>query len=202
MGQILNKERFTLDKEALYLWGVLYIVIVVMSVICILLPDQRKYEEKQRKTYDDKKVKESIEAEMPYQKLVGKVEYDSVFDEVQEPVVLPSERTGYKNEQGEFGGAIKGTDEIYLGKVYPLQDKEQVYFVHENEMLYISKVETVGVLASLYYISEYGEYCIMPKDRVCVFLESGQPLGMGRKYYLPRGTRIFLKDRKNMFVLA
>jgi hypothetical protein len=57
-------------------------------------------------------------------------------------------------------------------------------------------------LAAVYYISEYQEYCVEVNEKLCVFLESGQPLGKGRDYYLPRGTKIYVKDAGNTFTLA
>ena len=57
-------------------------------------------------------------------------------------------------------------------------------------------------MAGVYFIGDYNEYCVEPYEKSAVFLESGQPLGKGRKYYLPRGTRVYVKDKNNQFTLA
>ena len=63
----------------------------------------------------------------------------------------------------------------------------------------LSPYEEEGAAAGIYYIREYGEYCAEPFEKRAVFLESGQPLGKGRQYYLPRGTKIYVGSRENSF---
>ncbi len=101
-----------------------------------------------------------------------------------------------------FGGAIRGEIGVYQGRVYPLTDKMEVFFYMEEGKVKVSPYEEQIAFAGIYYISEYGEYCVEPFEKGRVYLESGQPLGMCRKYYLPRGMKIYVNDRSNTFVLA
>ena len=91
---------------------------------------------------------------------------------------------------------------MYAGKVYPLKDKTEVFFFLKEGEAVLSPYEEEGAAAGVYYIKEYGEYCAEPFEKGMLFLASGQPLGKGRQYYLPRGTKIYVSDRKNTFTLA
>lgn len=101
-----------------------------------------------------------------------------------------------------FGGAIVGKAGLYTGKAYPLQDKYEVFFIEENFEVNLSEYEEENALAGLYYIREYQEYCVDVRQGKTVYLSSGQPLGAGREYYLPRGTKVYIKEKKNLFELA
>ena len=84
---------------------------------------------------------------------------------------------------------IKNTDQ----QVLVLDDKVEVYAVNNGD---IERYEEGNILAKIYYISEYQEYCVEPLEMRTVLLKSGQPLGANRLYYLPRGTEISIKDAK------
>lgn len=99
-----------------------------------------------------------------------------------------------------FQGALKGLDGIYQKKVYPLEERRPVYFVSDGTQMFVTEEKQKELLAELYYIGAYGEYCVTPAKRQACFLESGQPLGAGRHYYLRRGTRICLEGQS--FLLA
>lgn len=101
-----------------------------------------------------------------------------------------------------FSGAISGDNGMYSGKIYPMEDKKEVFFFLRGESAVLSPYEEEGAAAGIYYISEYGEYCTEPFEKNTVFLESGQPLGKGRQYYLPRGTKIYMGSRANSFTLV
>ena len=58
------------------------------------------------------------------------------------------------------------------------------------------------VEAEVYYVAEYQEYCVKPMRKLAVFLESGQPLGAGREYRLPRGMKICMVGKEEVFTLA
>ena len=104
--------------------------------------------------------------------------------------------------QDGFSGAISGESGLYEGKVYPLTDKKEVFFSIKEGNAVLSPYEEEGAAAGIYYIREYGEYCAEPFGKRAVFLESGQPLGKGRQYYLPRGTKIYVGSRENSFTLV
>ena len=92
-------------------------------------------------------------------------------------------------EPKEFAGMIKNTNQ----QVLVLDDKIEVYAVNNGD---IERYEEGNILAKIYYISEYQEYCVEPLEMRTVLLKSGQPLGANRLYYLPRGTEISIKDAK------
>lgn len=102
----------------------------------------------------------------------------------------------------DFHGALKGLQGIYRKKVRPMQEKVPVYFIWDGTQVFVSGTEEGEVLAEAYYISEYQEYCVTPMAKRVCFLESGQPLGAGRHYYLKRGTKIGLGSETPVFELA
>lgn len=102
----------------------------------------------------------------------------------------------------EFSGAVAGESGLYKGKVYRLSDKKEVFFYIKDGSAVLSPYEEAGAAAGIYYIKEYDEYCAEPFEKGTVFLESGQPLGKGRQYYLPRGTKIYIADKENLFTLV
>lgn len=102
----------------------------------------------------------------------------------------------------EFTGAVSGESGLYAGRIYSLKDKKEVFFTMNEKNAVLSPYEEEGAAAGIYYIKEYGEYCAEPFEKNTVFLESGQPLGKGRQYYLRRGTKIYIGDRDNSFTLV
>lgn len=113
------------------------------------------------------------------------------------------EKSIYNGEtEKKFTGAIIGEKGIYAGKVYPLIDKKEIFFRMDNEQILSNPYEDKDNLAGIYFIGKYNEYCVEPYKKNFVFLESGQPLGKDRRYFLPRGTGLYLKDKNNEFTLA
>lgn len=101
-----------------------------------------------------------------------------------------------------FEGAVKGESGLYKNLIYKLKDKRIVFICEENSQIFWSDEKEIKLLAEVYFVKEYREYCITPKEMRCCFLESGQPLGKDRTYYLPRGTKILIYDNKNSFELV
>lgn len=113
------------------------------------------------------------------------------------------EKFVYRGEAGKyFTGAIIGEKGIYAGKAYPLIERKEIFFRMDNEQVLFNPYEEVENLAGIYFIGEYNEYCVESYRKGFVFLESGQPLGKDRQYFLPRGTGLYLKDKNNQFTLA
>lgn len=106
------------------------------------------------------------------------------------------------SEQREFCGALIGKNGKYANKVYLLKRKRPVYFQILDEEFMVTESCQGRCLAMVYYIPEYEEYCLEPMERRICFLFSGQPLGENRRYYLPRGAEIYIKDKNNCFTLA
>lgn len=101
----------------------------------------------------------------------------------------------------DFHGAITGEKGIYASKTFLMEDRVPVYCCKEGRQMVVMCRQTGELAAEVYYVAEYGEYCVKPYRRLAVFLESGQPLGEGREYFLPRGMRIYLESRDYTFVL-
>lgn len=120
---------------------------------------------------------------------------------------VPAAVTPAKTEQSEFHGAVLGEPGMFYGKAYPLNYEEECFFVADRSEISMSDENEISAIASVYYVDEYEEYCIRPLQRMCVFLESGQPLGKDRIYYLPRGMRVHVWNgypdgREGIFTLA
>lgn len=122
--------------------------------------------------------------------------YQEIAQEKQEK----KEKEWRQEAVSHFQGALKGLDGIYQKKIYPLEERRPVYFVSDGTQTFVAEEKQEELLAELYYIGAYGEYCVTPAKRQVCFLESGQPLGAGRHYYLRRGTRICLEGLS--FLLA
>lgn len=120
---------------------------------------------------------------------------------------IPVENDTAENNKGfdvkqRFTGAILGRSEIYREKAYPLEELQVVYFTCQNQQIILEKKKTEEILAEVYYIPQYQEYCLKPARSRCIFLESGQPLGGEKEYYLPRMTGIYIRNAEHGFFLA
>ena len=102
----------------------------------------------------------------------------------------------------DFHGALRGLQDMYRGKVYLLEEKVPIYLAQEKGQVFVAERKESEPLAEIYYICEYGEYCVTPERKGVCFLESGQPLGGGRHYYLKRGTRLRAGENGMLFELA
>lgn len=101
-----------------------------------------------------------------------------------------------------FQGAVVSRNSFYGKRVYPLQERMEVFFAEENGVVYITKFPGANILAGVYFVKDYQEYCIDVYEPRSVYLVSGQPLGPNRRYYLPRGMEIYLKEQRFLFKLA
>ncbi len=104
--------------------------------------------------------------------------------------------------EADFYGAISGGTGIYESKIYPLCEKVQIYFAKVGTDVYITPERGEDAVAGVYYVEEYEEYCVEPYEKNSFFLLSGQPLGAGRCYHLPRGIEVYIGDKSHAFVLA
>lgn len=107
------------------------------------------------------------------------------------------------NEEKEYFGAIVGLMGMYTAKAYELKKLELVNVAETGNLIVVQKEsDAMGGLAQIYYIPQYSEYCVRPLQKLSVFMESGQPLGNVREYYLPRKTKIYFRNKSNLFELA
>lgn len=107
-----------------------------------------------------------------------------------------------QNLLSDYQGALRGKSGIFTGKVFLMEERVPVYFLWDGQQVSVAGQQSEEVLAEVFYLPVYGEYCVTPKERCCCFLESGQPLGKERHYYLSRGTILYLKDPRMKFELA
>ncbi|MEO2238030.1 hypothetical protein ABE547_02185 [Dorea sp. YH-dor226] len=132
-------------------------------------------------------------------------EEDTVADTVADTarLVMPGKvPKAAEKPNPDFQGAIVGKNGIYQSKAYMLKDRIPVYFCGQKQPVVTTRSTGGEGLAKVYYVAEYQEYCVIPMGMKKVFLESGQPLGATREYYLPRGTEIYLEDNRFRFLLA
>ena len=155
------------------IWEMITILIILLSVLGLMFEKNSEPELKRE--------------ELPIPDPIPNIKPEPIpFQETapyQEHISIPEE------EPKEFAGMIKNTDQ----QVLVLDDKVEVYAVNNGD---IERYEEGNILAKIYYISEYQEYCVEPLEMRTVLLKSGQPLGANRLYYLPRGTEISIKDAK------
>lgn len=115
---------------------------------------------------------------------------------------LERERKEVRKEADGISGIIQKRSGSQVLKEYPLQEKQPVYFSRNATEILITESRQAETLAAVYYISEHGEYCVEPYERMSFFLISGQPLGKDRSYRLSRGTEVYIIDRHSTFVLV
>lgn len=123
----------------------------------------------------------------------------------QEMYIAPEEMVGDRRSgmQGRstFSGAIRGLQRMYEKKVYPMSMGEAVWICSDGVHIFMTKADQSiehELLAEVFYVAEYEEYWLTPEKKRMVFLESGQPLGEKREYYIPRGTIIQVSYSNNM----
>ena len=100
-----------------------------------------------------------------------------------------------------FSGAIRGLQRMYEKKVYPMSMGEAVWICSDGVHIFMTKADQSiehELLAEVFYVAEYEEYWLTPEKKRMVFLESGQPLGEKREYYIPRGTIIQVSYSNNI----
>ena len=192
-----QEEYIYFCKEPGIVWAFCYGLVLVLSLLGIMLL-----------RIGDKKteVKEIIPEEFYFEKnpWENKPRKELLQDEKAERYI--SERIP------PFYGAIQGKKGMFHNKVYTLDELIPVYFVKKDEAVFLMKYDSVNenirnhmldeVLAEIYYVPQYQEYVVKPVKKLKVYLESGQPLGKERSYYLPRTTDIYFEDKKWMFTLS
>lgn len=184
------------------LWLILYLAAFALSIYGLLMKESEYTDEKNRVIMPESfhatrnpwhSSRENSGRGKMYLERIRQLE-DERKGQNQNPV----DPLSYK----DFEGAIVGKNGIYKNKAYLLKERVPVYFCKEGMRAFVSQKKMGTVLAILYYVLEYQEYCVIPEENGTVYLESGQPLGGKREYYLPRGIEIYLEDKNQMFILA
>lgn len=197
----LMMDSFTKVKHMTFiLWMAIYAVILILSVIGVFLKDKRKAPVK-----GDIYTEQFYGTQNPLQQQTpakpAKKEKPVRQQELVQPV-NPVQPVKPVQVYQDFHGAILGKSAIYNGKALPLMEKTKVFWVEDSGNIVTSKYEETDALAAVYFVSEYQEYFVEVMEKTMVFLASGQPLGKGRTYFLPRGTKLYIKDVENTFELA
>lgn len=186
-----QEDSIGIDANIIMIWCGLQVVILCLNIVGIMIRDKKK---RRHKSSDDMiyvppvssgDKRESYES--------GEKEYDNRN--------LRDEGSPFHNDffsDSQFFGAVLGVQGRHKNEAFPLSEKEKVAILQTRSGIEVersSEVQMSGnILAELYYIPEYEEYCICPKQKRTIYLESGQPLGAERLYYLPRAMSIKVKD--------
>lgn len=174
----------------LLIWGILHVVAFVIIVSELLSTSM----EEKRTLYS----KELI--------IPTHVKEKNIFNERKTPYEYENRHERMPVGETEFYGAILGVKSPYLGKAFMLEERKYVYILQEDNKILVKKYlksSSERCLAKVYYETKYGEYVVVPQKREAIYLESGQPLGAERRYFLPRAMRIIVKDGvENIFELG
>lgn len=194
-----------------FLWIVLYLLILVLSIVGIVLTRNEEMQEQESdgimiencniggNPWQYRQEFTEVQRNQLHTDRLRQIEHRQTSDNMSAVQGQDNART---EDKRKFFGAIEGKYGNYSSKIYPLEEKRQIFFVNDNDKIFISKQMEYEVLTGIYYIEEYKEYCLNVLKKNKVFLNSGQPLGQNRTYYLPRGTEIYLQDREYSFRLS
>lgn len=219
---ILAGDTVNVSFIPLAAWLGIYLLIFILSIVGICLWSPRKNDrqeeiyieqisrlEQDRETDADLMMESKKRSNQKQERSQRKTSPDPCRHGLNKSGSKLQEKTTVQNfskkdieEIENFSGALIGMSGLFIGKAYPLENVTEVYFREEKGKIFVTPYEEEDNLAGVYYINQYQEYCVEPTRKLAVFLESGQPLGMGRKYYLPRGTKVYLCDKENLFTLA
>ena len=196
--------QIEIKTGTIVLWCACYGIAAAVSVFALLRGDVPK-----RMQGDFRPIREILPEEIP---AAPRVPYEPSFREpssrqLAEPDGLS--RHSFPSAPGsrpepEFYGGIIGHSGIYKGKVR-LFSRQEILLIGTNDRTDDILLNTVfdGITyCEVFYDEADGEYYLRPRRAKGVFLKSGQPLGKGRVYCLPRGTVITIRDSHNEFELA
>lgn len=194
-------SRVKMYSYTLVIWLVIYALIILLSIIGLVLKEKQKEEDPglimteqfnpRRNPLENQREGKCMNVEQGYLVKIRELEQKGRAEHARQTA---AERT--------FSGAIIGMTGTYASMAYPLQEKQRVFFLTADGRVSLSDTGAEAMVAALYYINEYQEYCMEIYETKNVFLKSGQPLGKDRKYYLPRGTEVYLLAKENCFKLA
>lgn len=226
LGALTDIGRIEMHYLPVILWIVLYFLTLVMAVIGLVMKEEQSGQKRtedilpenigrggsvylnriQELEENRKRAEDSRVAGSPYPAGNREITWQR-----NAPPRMPApkrEAAPYvpadRQTRQEFGGALLGESGRFASMAYPMRERVPVYFYREERGVVVVPEQEYGreMMASVYYVDEYQEYCVEPAQKRMIFLESGQPLGAGREYYLPRGMRIYLINREQMFTLA
>lgn len=172
-----------------------YLAVFLLCLIGILL---WKKPEKEEAVQREDSFTEQQTMEMPSQ--------ETRWQEAEEALIerrLAQERAAFvQTQRGEFTGALIQTGGDGSPYTYPLEKETEAFFCMEGTRAGISPLKRNSAVAAVHFLQGEGEYVVEPFEKACVYLESGQPLGKDRHYRLVRGTKIYIREKKNQFILS
>ena len=179
-----------LENVPVCLWVILHAAIIVIVLVYTIMRYKRKNAGKEKLDmgniiFTDVKIGNDKEPEAEYVKKV---------------VVLDND---IDNSDDIFFGAIVCLRGRYMDKVFLMKKDELVSFGSEET----DDIFIIGALAKkthciIAYDRDNSEYMVEPLEKNAVFLENGQPLGVGRSYSIPRGMTLMIDSGKNRFRLG
>lgn len=179
-------EAMEIERLTLVLWCLVWALVLVLSVYGVIISRREN----------------RIQAEeMPEHIFTPPMPMPGIFTNVSVPKE-EGENSVQNTTVQDFQGAIVSRNPFYGNRAYPLMERTEVFFAEENGNVYLTDRNGTDIFAGVYFIREYQEYCIDVLQSKSVYLSSGQPLGVGRRYYLPRGMEIYLKNQNFLFELA
>ncbi len=199
-------DMVELRTGRLILWMAVYVLILVCSMLGL-----RSAEKKRDISFTDDILPESFQRRgNPWENHQDLTEVPGREDYLERIQELEAKRQQKEQNPGpsvspaaaDFEGAIVGQGGIFKEKAFPMKDRVPVYFCQEEGQIFLSARPGAEVLTEGYYVRQYQEYCVTPAEKGTCFLASGQPLGPGRHYYLPRGTRLYIREKETAFELA
>lgn len=203
-SSMLYSVDISVNFLTVFIWELLTLLTIMVAVMGIQMGPSKeaKVEDKIPEPVEDHRI--YFEPEQQPQP-----EVQDFFEEVPEPVHYEEPQKQFEQAQPvvepvqdvpvdkPFAGMILNTNQ----QVLVLDDRKEVY-ITDNGHVDISSLEIGNVIGKIYYVSEYGEYCVQPLEKTTIFLISGQPLGKDRIYYLPRGTGIYVKEMNTQYALC
>lgn len=217
-------ETTEMKSTPVFVWGGLQALALIINIAGIIVTYSHKKEEKkildvdelfpqdrpfeqnmyQKQEFNQKKKTERKRIEFEAQVQKRPVEKRTLVTDIRE-----SNSIEYGNDTDSFEGVILGLEKIYKGKIFKLNALEVISICGTDGQVRITREEVEDKeikYAEIYYIPQYREYCVIPQKRKCIILESGQPLGANRQYYIPRGEKIKVQygkqEEKMLFELA
>lgn len=179
-------EAMEIERLTLVLWCLVWALVLVLSVYGVIISRREN----------------RIQAEeTPEHIFTPPMPMPGIFTNVSVPKEEGANSVQNTTVQ-DFQGAIVSRNPFYGNRAYPLMERTEVFFAEENGNVYLTDRNGTDIFAGVYFIREYQEYCIDVLQSKSVYLSSGQPLGVGRRYYLPRGMEIYLKNQNFLFELA
>ena len=188
-----QENSIGIDAKVIFIWCGIQVLILCLNIAGILVRGEKKKKHR---------AAENMIYVPPVSLQKGKDIYSGEEKEFNDQNWRAEKRRAVYDavfSDSQFFGAVLGVQGRQKNEAFPLSEKEKVAILQTRSGIEVeersSEVQMSGnILAELYYIPEYEEYCICPKQKRTIYLESGQPLGAERLYYLPRAMSIKVKD--------